>query len=73
MREVKLSTKNQIVIPREIRDALGVKAGDRLLVVPRGDTVILLRKPKKYSKAIAGIGKGLFGPGYLAEERESWQ
>jgi AbrB family looped-hinge helix DNA binding protein len=73
MREVKLSTKNQIVIPREIRDALGVKAGDRLLVVPRGDTVILLRKPKKYSKAIAGMGKGLFGPGYLAEERESWQ
>jgi AbrB family looped-hinge helix DNA binding protein len=56
MREVKLSTKNQIVIPREIRDALGVKAGDRLLVVSRGDTVILLRKPKKYSKAIAGMG-----------------
>jgi AbrB family looped-hinge helix DNA binding protein len=73
MREVKLSTKNQIVIPREIRDALGVKAGDRLLVVPRGDTVILLRKPKKYSKAIAGIGKGLFGPSYLAQERESWR
>jgi AbrB family looped-hinge helix DNA binding protein len=63
MREVKLSTKNQIVIPREIRDALGVKAGDRLLVVPRGDTVILLRKPKKYSKAIAGMAKGLFVPG----------
>jgi AbrB family looped-hinge helix DNA binding protein len=73
MREVKLSTKNQIVIPREIRDALGIKAGDRLLVVARGDTVILLRKPKKYSKAVSGMGKGLFGPGYLAEERESWQ
>lgn len=38
-----------------------------------GDTVILLRKPKKYSKAIAGMGKGLFGPGYLVQERESWQ
>ena len=63
MCEVKLSIKNQIVIPREIRDALGVKAGDRLLLVARGDTVILLRKPKKYSKAIAGMGKGLFGPG----------
>jgi AbrB family looped-hinge helix DNA binding protein len=35
MREVKLSTKNQIVIPREIREALGVKAGDKLLAVPR--------------------------------------
>jgi hypothetical protein len=52
-------------------DALGVKAGDRLLVVSRGDTVILLRKPKKYSKAIAGMGKGLFGSGYLAEREKA--
>ena len=73
MREVKLSTKYQIVIARDIRDALGVKAGDKLLVVPRGDTVILLRKPKKYSKAITGIGKELYATDYLAKERESWQ
>ena len=72
MREVKLSTKNQIVIPREIREALGVKAGDKLLAVPRGDIVILLRRPKKYSKAITGIGKGFYGPNYLSQERESW-
>lgn len=73
MREVKLSTKNQIVIPREIRDALGVKAGDRLLAVPRGNTVILIRKPRRYSKAIAGMGDGLYSLDYLAKERESWQ
>jgi AbrB family looped-hinge helix DNA binding protein len=73
MREVKLSTKNQISIPREIRDALGVKAGDRLLVVPRGNTVILFRKPRRYSKAIAGIGKQLYGSDYLATERETWR
>ena len=72
MREVKLSTKNQIVIPREIREALGVKAGDKLLAVPRGNIVILLRRPKKYSKAITGIGTGLYGPDYLTHERESW-
>jgi AbrB family looped-hinge helix DNA binding protein len=72
MREVKLSAKNQIVIPREIREALGVKAGDKLLAVPRRDIVILLRRPKKYSQAIAGIGKGLYSPDYLAQERESW-
>jgi AbrB family looped-hinge helix DNA binding protein len=73
MREVKLSTKNQIVIPRDARDALGVKAGDRLLIVPKGDTVILLRKPKKYTKAITGIGGGLYATDYLAKERESWR
>jgi AbrB family looped-hinge helix DNA binding protein len=73
MREVKLSTKNQIVIPREIRDALGVKAGDKLLVVSRGNTVILLRKPKRHSQAIAGMGKEIYGGDYLSKERESWQ
>jgi AbrB family looped-hinge helix DNA binding protein len=73
MREVKLSRKNQIVIGREVREALGVKAGDRLLVVPRGNTVILLRKPKKYSKAISGIGKDLYESNYLDQERESWR
>jgi len=73
MREVKLSSKNQIVISRDIRDALGVKAGDRLLVVPRGNAVVLLRKPKRYSKAIAGTGKDLYGSNYLAKERESWR
>jgi AbrB family looped-hinge helix DNA binding protein len=72
MCEVKLSTKNQIVIPREIREALGVKAGDKLLAVPRRDIVLLLRRPKKYSKATSGIGKGLYGPDYLTRERESW-
>ena len=73
MSEVKLSSKNQIIIPREARDALGVKAGDKLLVIVRGDTVILLRKPKKYSKAISGIAKGLYPDEYLKKERESWQ
>ena len=73
MREVKLSAKNQIVIAREVRAALGVKAGDRLLVVPRGNTVILLRKPKKYRKAIAGMSKGIYESHYLDKERDSWR
>jgi AbrB family looped-hinge helix DNA binding protein len=73
MREVKLSSKNQIVIPRDLRDTLGVRPGDRLIAVPRGDVVILLRKPKRYSKAVAGIGKGLYPPDYVAKERESWR
>lgn len=72
MHEVKLSSKNQIVIPREARNALQAKAGDKLLVVVRGETVLLLRKPKKYSEATRGIGKGLYPPDYLKGERESW-
>ena len=68
----KISSKNQIVIPREAREALGVKAGDQLLVVVRGDRVIVLEKPKALHKAIRGLGKGLYPDGYLDEERNSW-
>jgi AbrB family looped-hinge helix DNA binding protein len=73
MYEAKLSSKNQIVIPREARNALGLKAGDRLLLVVRGETVILLPKPSKYHKALRGIGRGLYPPGYLEQERKSWE
>ena len=73
MLEAKLSSKNQIVVPREARNALGLKAGDKLLVVLRGDTVILLRKPKRHSRAITGIARSVYTPSYLEHERKSWE
>jgi AbrB family looped-hinge helix DNA binding protein len=67
-----LSAKNQIVIPREAREALGVKAGDKLLVMVRGDRVIVLEKPKAHHAAIRGLGHGAYPDGYLKKERRSW-
>ncbi len=46
MYEAKLASKNQIVVPKPARQALGLKAGDKLLVVVRSDTVILLQNPR---------------------------
>ena len=67
-----LSSKNQIVIPREAREALGLKAGDQLLVVVQGDEVIVLQKPKSHHDAIRGLGKGVYPRDYLKKERRSW-
>jgi AbrB family looped-hinge helix DNA binding protein len=72
MAHAKLSTKNQIVIPREAREALGVKPGDELLVVVRGEKVIVLQKPASHSAAIRGIGRGAYPKDHLKKERESW-
>jgi AbrB family looped-hinge helix DNA binding protein len=69
--EVKVSSKNQIVIPREAREALGATAGSQLLVVVRGGSVTLLPKPKDYAKAIRGLAKP-YPRGYLRKERGSW-
>lgn len=72
MAEATLSSKNQIVIPREAREALGLKPGDKLLLVVRGTNVLLLRKPKSYRAAIRGMARGLYPKDYLRKERVSW-
>jgi AbrB family looped-hinge helix DNA binding protein len=72
MEEVTLSSKNQIVVPREARKALGLTPGTKLRVVVRGDTIIMMRTPKSYAEKLAGIAKGLYPADYLDEERESW-
>ena len=72
MPELTLSSKNQIVIPREARDALGVKPGDKLLVVVRGSRVIVLENPRNYQAAIRGLAGAKYPGGYLKKERKSW-
>jgi len=72
MAEATLSAKNQIVIPKEAREALGVKPGDKLLVVVRGDHVVILQKPQSYRAAIRGLLKDHPYPkDYLKKERAS--
>lgn len=73
MSVAKLSSKNQIVVPREARQALKVKSGDELVVVVRGDHVIMMKRPKSFAAALRGLGKGLYPPGYLEKERRSWE
>ena len=67
-----LSSKNQIVIPREAREKLGLKAGDQLEVVVKGGIMIVFPKPKSYEAALRGIARGLYPEGYLDQERDSW-
>jgi AbrB family looped-hinge helix DNA binding protein len=38
---IKLSSKGQIVIPREIRKKLGMKGGEKLLVLTCGGDIVL--------------------------------
>jgi AbrB family looped-hinge helix DNA binding protein len=73
MTQATLSGKNQIVIPREAREALGVKPGDKLLVVVHGERVIVLEKPKSHRAAIRGLARGVYSKGYVQKERESWE
>jgi len=44
---VRLSSKYQVVIPQAAREALGLEAGDELLVLVKPDRVVMMPKPKK--------------------------
>ncbi len=56
MRAIKLSSINQLVLPKEARDAMHVKGGDELLVVIKGNTTVILPKPRKYAVSLYGKG-----------------
>lgn len=68
-----LSAKNQIVIPREAREALHLKPGDKILVVVRGERVLLLQKAKSPHAALRGLARAVYGSDHVAKERKSWE
>ena len=41
MEVVKVSTKGQVVIPKEIRDALGIRNGDYLVVMEKNGYIVM--------------------------------
>jgi len=72
MKEATLSSKNQIVIPREAREAMQLKPGDKILIVTKGDRVLVLKKPSSHHGALRGLAEA-FSKDYLQKERESWR
>lgn len=53
---VKLSSKHQIVVPKEGREALGLRPGDRLVVSVRADGVLEMeREPPELTDELAGL------------------
>ena len=57
MSEVTVSPKYQIVIPREVRNSLGIKPGQRLSVLANEFSIILL--PRRSIKEMEGFLRGL--------------
>jgi AbrB family looped-hinge helix DNA binding protein len=71
---VTLSSKHQIVIPKEARDALSLAPGDELLVLSKADRVVILPKPRSFARRTAGLHAGLSrgAASYLEDERSDW-
>ena len=75
---LKLNEKSQIVISKQMCQALGLKPGDQLAAVVEGDKIILRPKPKNPAARLRGIGKGTWGDrskidAYLDKLRDEWR
>jgi len=69
----KVSSKGQIVIPKTIREKMGIIEGDRVLVYATGD-IIVLRKVRERENVLsimsASIRKKIMEKGVRAEDLE---
>jgi AbrB family looped-hinge helix DNA binding protein len=73
MAQATVSSKHQIVIPREAREALGLRAGDKVLVVVRGKRVLVLQRPESHREVIRGLAGKPYPSRHLQKERQSWE
>ncbi len=74
---VKVSSRNQIVIPAEARRALGIEPGDQLIVSVRDGLLVMIPKPDDILAQLRGLHKEVWADvdveDYINEERDAWQ
>jgi len=72
-----VSGKYQVVIPKSIREEIGLEKGDELLVNLQEKTIIMRVKPKSYSNYTLGLHKEIWketeATEYVEKERGSWK
>lgn len=75
----KVSHKFQVVIPKDIRELLGISKGDILQVYEKDDEIVMkkVEAEKQLSlKNLKGLGREIWKnidvEEYIKEERESW-
>jgi AbrB family looped-hinge helix DNA binding protein len=73
---VRMSSRNQIVIPSAARKSLDIEPGDRLLVDVQDGVLVLVPQPSSYSNALAGLHSDVWtdadSDDILDEERRAW-
>jgi len=76
MLSVKVSTKHQISVPSAARRALGIKAGDRLMVEIRDHEIALVPRTERAADRLRALGRGYYGDdpvAYIRALRDEWE
>jgi AbrB family looped-hinge helix DNA binding protein len=74
---VRLGKRFQLVLPKKIRQRLGLREGDVMLVEVTRRGILLVPKPQSYTRHLAGLHRevwqGVDVDEYLREERKTWR
>ena len=74
---VSLSTRGQLVIPKEARDKMGLQPGDKLTYDVTPDKITFRKTPKSYTEYMRGLHKEVWqdedSEEYLKRERQIWK
>ncbi len=74
---VRVSEKGQIVIPKRVRDEIGIETGDELTLNLADGKITLRKKPRSYTDYMLGLHReawrGIEAPEHVEKERKAWQ
>lgn len=70
-----VSEKGQVTIPKEIRETLGLKAGDRVVFTSEGDRILVRRARRKRLSQVLESQKpwGISSLEFQRKAREEWR
>ena len=70
----RLSTKYQLVVPREVREALDLQPNDSVLFLIEGDSVYMRSRPKSFTDMLDGLHSHVWNntDEWLQKERSTW-
>jgi AbrB family looped-hinge helix DNA binding protein len=75
MLRVTMNSQNEIVIPLEARERLGLRPGDQLNIHVKAGRIVLEKRLGELTDSLRGLLRGSFGENadeYLSAERRAW-
>ncbi|MHB8443017.1 MAG: AbrB/MazE/SpoVT family DNA-binding domain-containing protein [Patescibacteria group bacterium] len=71
----KLSSKNQVTIPSQVRKKLKIKNGGQIVFIVDNDSVIMKKEIKDVNSYMSGLGKEIWRDSekYIDSTRNEWE